>query len=99
MGGKCSPAIPPPPPLPPLQPINIMAPSIPPIPEPEPLPVRETPEELGAPTTEEIAKKARDEKDRLRSRKGGTYGTKFTGTGLLLDPEVPEENLYKPLIS
>ena len=99
MGGKSAPAIPPPPPLPPLQPINIMAPSLPPMPAPEPLPPVVVPEELGAPTTEEIAKKAKLEKDKLKNKPGGPRGTQFTGTGLLLDPEVSEENLYKPLIS
>jgi hypothetical protein len=97
MGGKSAPAIPPPPPLPPLQPINIMAPSLPPIPKPEPLPIRD--EESFAPTTEEIAKKAKLEKDKLKNKPGGPRGTQFTGTSLLLDPEVSEENLYKPLIS
>ena len=99
MGGKSTPSIPPPPPLPPLPPIESVAPSLPPIPQPEPLPERVIPEELGAPTAEELAKKAKDERDRLRSRKGGARGTMYTGTGLLLDPEVPEEDLDKPLIS
>jgi hypothetical protein len=98
MGGKSAPPIPPPPPLPPLQPINIMAPSLPPMPAPIPVPIRDE-EYEGAPTTEEIAKKAKLEKDKLKNKPGGPKGTQFTGTGLLLDPEVSEENLYKPLIS
>ena len=100
MGGKGSaPAIPPPPPLPPLMPVSEIAPSLPPIPAPEPLPHRPEIEEIGAPTSEEIARKAKEEKDRLRQRKGGARGTQFTGEGLLLEPEVPEGNLRKPLIS
>jgi len=100
MGSKGSaPVIPPPPPLPPLPDIEVIAPSLPPMPEPESLPQRNDIEEMGAPTSEEIAEKAKAEKDRLRQRQGGARGTQYTGTGLLLDPEVPEENLKKPLIS
>ena len=100
MGSKGSaPVIPPPPPLPPLPDIEVIAPSLPPMPMPETLPPVELPQELAAPTSEEIAEKAKAEKDRLRQRQGGARGTQYTGTGLLLDPEVSEENLKKPLIS
>ncbi len=100
MGGKGKvPPIPPPPPLPEMPDINIVAPPLPPMPAPEPLPPRSTLEEKGAPTSQEIAEKAKQEKERLKSRPGGARGTQYTGTGLLLDPEVAEENLKKPLIS
>ena len=97
MGKKSAPAIPPPPPLPELQPIQIIAPDIPDMPMPQSidLPKVEVPKELSAPTSEEIALKARREKDALRNRPGGPRGTKFTD---LLADEIDEEDIDKPLI-
>ena len=98
MGKKSAPAIPPPPPLPELKPIQVIAPDIPDIPMPQSidLPEVEVPKELSAPTSEEIALKAKKEKDAMRNRPGGPRGTKFTAP--LLADEIDEEDINKPLI-
>lgn len=98
MGKKSAPAIPPPPPLPELKPIQVIAPDIPDMPMPSSvdLPDVNVPDELKAPTSEEIALKAKKEKDAMRNRPGGARGTKFTDT--LLADELDEEDINKPLI-
>ena len=98
MGKKSAPAIPPPPPLPELKPIQVIAPDIPDMPMPDSvnLPDVNVPDELKAPTSEEIAMKVKKEKDAMRNRPGGARGTSFTTP--LLEDEADEEDINKPLI-